>query len=60
MKDANNKEYHVSSKFLENEMGNEVSSKELYIGSSVIWKIKGKPYKVVIVATSGKTAWLIS
>ena len=53
MKDANRKEYSVNSKFLENEEGDPVSSKDLYIGSSVIWKLKGKPYKVVIVATSG-------
>ena len=52
MKLSNGKQYSVSSKYLENEMGDPVSGKDLFVGNSVIWKSKGAPYQVLIIATS--------
>lgn len=51
---AEGKEYSVKSDYLETELGDPVSDKDLFFGNSVIWKEKGKPYEVKITAVSRK------
>lgn len=38
----------VSSRFLETEYGEKVTSKDLFFGNLLIWRAKGKPYQVVL------------
>ena len=45
----------VSSLELENEMGDPISRKDLWLGNKVIWKYKNRtPYQVEILGTSSK------
>ena len=45
----------VSSSELENEMGDPISRKDLWLGTKVIWKYKNRtPYQVEILGTSSK------
>ena len=56
VKTADDKVHTINARHLESEMeiGEPVTGRDLYVGNTVIWKVKGKPYKVVIIATSRK------
>lgn len=52
--DAKGKQYNVCSKSLETETGEKLSQNDLLLDGSVIWRLKGKPYEVVITEISSK------
>ena len=52
--DGTTKEYGVRSSYLETENGEKVTLKDLFYGSNVIWKARGRPYSVVVMETHRK------
>ena len=56
--DGRRKEYPVNSRYLETETGEKLCQQDLYFGSKVIWKAKGKPFSVTIMETHIKLRFL--
>ena len=52
--DGTTNEYDVRSSYLETENGEKVTLKDLFYGSNVIWKARGRPYAVVVMETHRK------
>lgn len=57
--DGSTKEYPVRANKLETETGEKVTQKDLYHGSNVIWKARGKPYEVCVLETHRKFSCLL-
>lgn len=48
------KDYQVKSNYLETELGEKVTERDLFYGNHLIWKCKGACYEVSICGTHSK------